>query len=129
MSEQKQDKLTHITGNLGSDPVERETAKGKVVNLFVIVTLRYGEDQVTQPVNLAIWDRNPELQAWAMKLSKGNAIAAEGWLRTDRVYNDKKQFDMTVVRIGRVEWAKRGNSGQKQETKAAASEDLGGAEW
>ena len=119
-------KITHLTGNVGSDPEEHEANDGKVVKISLGVTMRYGEDKETRWVNLAIWQ--DDLREFVKaEISKGSAIAVEGTLRSDRVYNEKQQFDLRVVRIGLVSWAKR--SGEYKPRAAAeqpaSSEVLG----
>jgi single-stranded DNA-binding protein len=122
---QQPDKLTHITGNVGDDPKTFDTSKGKVVKISIAVTMRYGEDGETRWVNGAIWDES--LQEFALKeISKGTPVAAEGYLRTDREYNGKQQFDLNIRRIGLVKWAKRNGSSKRQQTEQpASSEELG----
>lgn len=120
-------KITHLTGNVGSDPEERDANGDKVVKFSLGVTLRYGEDKETRWVNCSVWQE--DLREFTKReISKGSAIAVEGTLRTDRVYNEKQQFDLRVIRIGLVQWAKRSNSGEsRQAPKATASAGLG--EW
>lgn len=109
-------KITHLTGNVGSDPKEYEANGDKVMKMSLGVTLRYGEEKETRWVNLSVWAE--ELREWVKKnVSKGTPIAVEGTLRTDRMYEGKQQFDLRVIRIGLVEWAKRNGSGQSSKPK------------
>jgi len=120
---QKQDNLRHITGTAAKAPEKREFDSGRsVVSIFTIVTLRYGdkENQKTQPVVVQIWDRNADLQEYAMEnIDVGSPIAAEGYLDTER----SKYPQLSVVRIGTVAWAKRANNGQSSSKPKAKEED------
>ena len=132
MAYEKQDKMVHIIGNVGSAPEKKDTGKGVVVNIFTIVPLRYGDDKQDQPVNVGIWDRNPEIQDWAMEnVSVGTPIAAMGWLKSRKLNNGKTALDLSVVRIGIVDFAKRNNSGQasKPKEEEPAESALGGMDW
>ena len=125
-------KITHITGNVGSDPTTFDAGDTKVLKLSVGVTLRYGEEKETRWVNCSLWaDTQADLIAFIKEeISKGSAVAVEGYLKTDREYKGVKQFDMRVVRIGLVTWAKRDNSGQPR-SKPAPTEvaEESGLDW
>lgn len=114
------DILTHITGNVGSDPREFETSKGPVLKFSVAVTLKYGsgDDGLTRWVNVAVF--NEDLQRQVKKeIGKGTKVAVEGRLKTDREYKGQKQYDLTASRVGLVKWFTRSKSEEQK------SSDLG----
>ena len=108
-------KITHLTGNVGADPKMFDQGDTQVMKISLGVTLRYGEEKETRWVNCSIWaDKQGDLVEWAnANVSKGTALAVEGTLKTDRYYEGKQQFDLRVVRIGLVTWAKRANNGER----------------
>lgn len=114
-------KITHITGNVGSDPESYDSGDTKVTKVSVGVTMSYGDEKETRWVNCSIWhDSQPDLVQWVKEnVSTGTPLGVEGYLRTDREYKGKQQFDMKVVRIGIVQWAKRA----KREERAAKAEE------
>lgn len=116
-------RITHITGNVGDDPKVYENSKGKVMKISVGVTMKYGEEKETRWVNCSLWeDKVPDLVAFAKEeISKGTPVAVEGYLDTSRVYEGKQQFDLRVVRIGLVTWAKRSQQPQASAPAAAAA--------
>jgi hypothetical protein len=64
------------------------------------------------------------------EVSVGTPLAVEGYLRSDREYNGKKQYDMRAVRVGIVTWAKRAKGGQsKPKAKQAEESDDEGMDW
>jgi single-stranded DNA-binding protein len=122
--------LTHITGNVGSDPETYETRKGPVVKFSVAVTLRYGQgdEGLTRWVNVAVF--NEDLQAQTLKeISKGTKVAVEGKLKADREYKGVKQYDLTASRIGLVQWFTRTKTASGSQGGKGGSEDSAGLGW
>jgi single-stranded DNA-binding protein len=124
-------KITHITGNAGGEPKTYDQGDTQVTKVSVGVTLRYGDEKETRWVNCSIWaDKQPELVEWAKRnVGKGTPLAVEGTLKSDRYYEGKQQFDMRVVRIGTVDWAKRNNSGQQVAQRASAPSTSSELDW
>lgn len=124
-------KITHITGNAGSDPRPYDAGDTKTLKVSVGVTLRYGEEKETRWVNCTVWqDKQPDLFDWVKEnVSKGTPLAVEGTLKSDRYYEGKQQFDMRVVRIGLVQWAKRTNQGERAASKPKAEEPSSDLDW
>jgi single-stranded DNA-binding protein len=108
-------KITHLTGNAGDDPKEYPAGDTKTLKISLAVTMRYGEEKETRWVNCTIWaDKQGDLFDWAKEnVSKGTPLAIEGTLKSDRYYEGKQQFDLRVVRIGLIQWAKRANGGER----------------
>jgi single-stranded DNA-binding protein len=116
--------LAHISGNVGTDPQTYETKVGPVTKFSVAVTLKYGQgdEGLTRWVQVAVF--NEDLQAQVLKeISKGTKVAIEGVMKSDRVYNGEKQYDMTASRIGLVNWFTRSGGGQAAKPKVETTED------
>ena len=131
-------KVFMVTGYVGSDPKFFGEDENRRLSLSIGTTLYYpdkddDEDKgETRWVNGTIWeDSRPDLVEYVLQnVSKGTPVAAEGYLKTDREYKDVQQFDLSIHRIGVVDWAKRGKGSSskaksKAKAKPAESEDLG----
>lgn len=114
--------LDRISGNTGGAAVKKETRAGLLVSVSVAVTMKYGkeEDQIMRWVNCAVWDerreedQDDELSPWQERVldkidDKGMKVVAEGYIKAKKV-DGKTVYDMTVKRIGLVDWVQRGDS-------------------
>jgi single-strand DNA-binding protein len=119
--------LVFIKGNLGKDPVARQTPSGKTVCEFSIVT-----NKVVNTVKQAKWHN---IVAWGSvadncvkNLRKGSTVFIEGELDPQSwVGKDGKKQYKTVVQAYRAEFngsvQSSGNSEQEDEINAGDTSD------
>lgn len=99
-------KVTQVVGRVGNDPETRETKAGDVLNFSVAKTMAYGGDEDTRWFRCAIW--NEDLQrAVRGIISKGVPVVVEGKVEKED-YKGTTQYNMTVFRVGLVDWVVRG---------------------
>jgi single-strand DNA-binding protein len=82
-----------LIGNLGKDPIIRNTTNGNTLASITLATKSYGKDkdgnrtEETDWHNLVIWGKQAEIAGKYLK--KGSQIAVEGMLKT-RKYTDSE---------------------------------------
>lgn len=82
--------VVEITGNVGKDPVIRQTQTGKNVATFSVACKRAGQDPnkpLTDWINVVAWD--PWATAVQQAIRKGSYIFVRGRYQT-RSYDDKQ---------------------------------------
>ena len=119
--------LSYVTGNVGGDPEERDTPKGKVVAFSVAQAIRFGKDAPKPKwVNIAIWDNG--MRALVMsKIRRGVAVTVAGKMQ-EKTVGDRTYYNMHGYRVGFVEYLfplDKTPSGQppRQQTPSEAAED------
>ena len=101
-----------ITGNVGKDPVQRQTQAGESVTGFSVgVKQGWGDEASTNWFNCSIWGKRGATVAEYVR--KGSKVTVCGEFST-REYEGKTQLE---VRVSDIDWAKAEGSAPRQESR------------
>lgn len=103
-----------LIGNLGKDPILRQTASGKSVASFRIAT---GQGDYTQWHSIVAWERTAENVA--QYLAKGSQVYVQGRLQT-RNYEDNNGITRYVTEVVATQIQFLGRPKSKAEESAEA---------
>lgn len=114
-----------LIGNITKDLDLRKTQSNKsVIEFSVAINMGYGDNKVTEYVNIVAWEKLAERIAQYCK--KGHKVAVEGQIKTDSYEkNGQKQYKTYVV-ANNVEFLQPRETTMQQTTLTGDGKDLMG---
>lgn len=108
-----------ITGNVGKDPVRRQTQQGDDVTGFSVgVKQGWGDRSTTNWFNCSLWGKRG--QSVVDYVRKGSKVTVIGEFST-REYEGKTQLE---IRVADIDWAKADGAAPREQSRAPADDDL-----
>lgn len=95
--------LSTIAGNVGKEPEERDTTKGKVLSFSVAQAVKFSKDAPPPDwYNVAVWDDGMR-DLVKKTIHKGDRVVVIGPVK-ERQYEGKTYKDISGYRVGKVDY-------------------------